>query len=146
MLVQEFADGGDLFALLQRYGGRLSERVAVSLVLEPFLRVLQARRGRQLGGRRLGGRGLGRLDDRPLSMCGLSPFPPWPQYLHTRGIVHRDIKPENILFTGGMCLKLAGEGGAAANQRGGGGSEPGTRAPPAGRPARVARPPSAIPW
>jgi hypothetical protein len=32
-----------------------------------------------------------------------------PQYLHTRGIVHRDIKPENILFSSGMCLKLAGE-------------------------------------
>jgi hypothetical protein len=29
------------------------------------------------------------------------------QYLHTRGIVHRDIKPENILFSAGMCLKLA---------------------------------------
>jgi len=29
------------------------------------------------------------------------------QYLHTRGIVHRDIKPENILFSSGMCLKLA---------------------------------------
>lgn len=33
---------------------------------------------------------------------------PAPQYLHTRGIVHRDIKPENILFSSGMCLKLAG--------------------------------------
>jgi aurora kinase len=40
-MVQEYADGGDLFSLLQRYGGRLSERVTVSLVLEPFLRVLQ---------------------------------------------------------------------------------------------------------
>ena len=40
VLVQEYADGGDLFGLLQRYGGRLSERVAVALVLEPFLRVL----------------------------------------------------------------------------------------------------------
>ncbi|GBF93487.1 aurora protein [Raphidocelis subcapitata] len=69
ILVQEYADGGDLFSLLQKYGGRLSERAAVALVLEPFLRVLQ--------------------------------------YLHTRGIVHRDIKPENILFSSGMCLKLA---------------------------------------
>ncbi|GBF96843.1 aurora protein [Raphidocelis subcapitata] len=41
VMVQEFADGGDLFALLQKHGGRLGERVAVSLVLEPFLRVLQ---------------------------------------------------------------------------------------------------------
>jgi serine/threonine protein kinase len=40
-MVQEYAGGGDLFGLLQRYGGRLSERVAVQLVLEPFLRVLQ---------------------------------------------------------------------------------------------------------
>ena len=41
VLVQEYAEGGDLFALLQAYGGRLSERVAVQMVLEPFLRVLQ---------------------------------------------------------------------------------------------------------
>jgi hypothetical protein len=40
-MVQEYADGGDLFSLLQKYGGRLSERVAVQMVLEPFLRVLQ---------------------------------------------------------------------------------------------------------
>ena len=45
VMVQEFADGGDLFNLLQKYGGRLHERAAVSLVLEPFLRVLQVRRG-----------------------------------------------------------------------------------------------------
>ena len=41
VMVQEYADGGDLFALLQKYGGRLSERVAVQMVLDPFLRVLQ---------------------------------------------------------------------------------------------------------
>jgi hypothetical protein len=40
-MVQEYADGGDLFNLLQKYGGRLSERVTVQMVLEPFLRVLQ---------------------------------------------------------------------------------------------------------
>lgn len=41
VMVQEFADGGDLFNLLQKYGGCLSERVAVQMVLDPFLRVLQ---------------------------------------------------------------------------------------------------------
>ncbi|PNW75054.1 hypothetical protein CHLRE_12g498650v5 [Chlamydomonas reinhardtii] len=41
ILVQEYADGSDLFTLLHKYGGRLSERLAVQLVLEPFLRVLQ---------------------------------------------------------------------------------------------------------
>ncbi|KXZ43316.1 hypothetical protein GPECTOR_94g638 [Gonium pectorale] len=41
ILVQEYADGADLFTLLHKYGGRLSERLAVQLVLEPFLRVLQ---------------------------------------------------------------------------------------------------------
>jgi hypothetical protein len=40
-MVQEYADGGDLFNLLQKYGGCLSERVAVQMVLDPFLRVLQ---------------------------------------------------------------------------------------------------------
>jgi serine/threonine protein kinase len=40
VLVLEHCDGGDLFGLLQRYGGRLTEKVAVQLVLEPFLRVL----------------------------------------------------------------------------------------------------------
>ena len=44
VMVQEYADGGDLFNLLQKYGGRLSERVTVQMVLEPFLRVLQVRR------------------------------------------------------------------------------------------------------
>jgi serine/threonine protein kinase len=39
-MVQEYADGGDLFGLLQRHGGRLSERVAVQMVLDPFIRVL----------------------------------------------------------------------------------------------------------
>lgn len=43
VMVQEFADGGDLFNLLQKYGGCLSERVAVQMVLDPFLRVLQVR-------------------------------------------------------------------------------------------------------
>lgn len=45
VMVQEWADGGDLFNLLQKYGGCLSERVAVQMVLDPFLRVLQVRRG-----------------------------------------------------------------------------------------------------
>jgi hypothetical protein len=40
-MVQEYADGGDLFTLLQKYGGRLGEKVAVQMVLDPFLRVLQ---------------------------------------------------------------------------------------------------------
>ncbi|KAG1668882.1 hypothetical protein FOA52_016051 [Chlamydomonas sp. UWO 241] len=38
--VQEYAEGADLFTVLQRYGGRISERLAVQLVLEPFLKVL----------------------------------------------------------------------------------------------------------
>lgn len=37
---QEYADGADLFSVMQKYGGRLSERLAVQLVLEPFMRVL----------------------------------------------------------------------------------------------------------
>ncbi|MEW5299405.1 MAG: hypothetical protein WDW36_002424 [Sanguina aurantia] len=40
VLVQEYADGADLFHLLHKYGGRLSERLAVQMVLDPFLRVL----------------------------------------------------------------------------------------------------------
>ncbi|GFH26233.1 protein kinase domain-containing protein, partial [Haematococcus lacustris] len=40
VIVQEYADGCDLFTLLHKYGGRLSERLAVQMVLEPFLRVL----------------------------------------------------------------------------------------------------------
>jgi len=41
VLVQEFADAGDLFTLLHRYGGRLPERTAAELVLYPFLAVIQ---------------------------------------------------------------------------------------------------------
>ncbi|GFH30012.1 protein kinase domain-containing protein, partial [Haematococcus lacustris] len=40
VLVQEFADAGDLFSLLHKYGGKLPERNAVELVLHPFLLVL----------------------------------------------------------------------------------------------------------
>ncbi|KXZ51018.1 hypothetical protein GPECTOR_14g259 [Gonium pectorale] len=41
VMVQEFADGGDLFTLLHRYGGRMPERQAVDMVLGPCLRVLE---------------------------------------------------------------------------------------------------------
>ena len=37
---QEYADGSDLFNVLNKYGGRLSERLAVQLVLDLFMRVL----------------------------------------------------------------------------------------------------------
>lgn len=40
MLVQEYAEGGDLYRLLHRNGGRLSERQAVEMVLHPFLLAL----------------------------------------------------------------------------------------------------------
>eukprot|EP00798_Chlamydomonas_sp_ICE-L_P027062 gene27062-2293_t len=40
VLVQEYAESGDLFLLLHRYGGKLPERTAVEMVLYPFLRVL----------------------------------------------------------------------------------------------------------
>ncbi len=40
VMVQEFADGADLFTVLHKYGGRMSERLAVQMVLEPFMRVL----------------------------------------------------------------------------------------------------------
>jgi hypothetical protein len=49
VLVQEYAAGGNLFDLLQRYGGRLNEHVTVQMVLEPFLRVLQVSRALQWG-------------------------------------------------------------------------------------------------
>jgi len=37
VLVQEYAEGGDLYRLLYKNGGRLSERQAVEMVLAPFL-------------------------------------------------------------------------------------------------------------
>lgn len=37
VMVQEYAEGGDLYRLLHRNGGRLSERQAVEMVLHPFL-------------------------------------------------------------------------------------------------------------
>eukprot|EP00798_Chlamydomonas_sp_ICE-L_P020296 gene20296-27053_t len=40
IMVEEYADGSDLFTLLHKYGGRMSERLAVQMVLEPFLKVL----------------------------------------------------------------------------------------------------------
>ncbi|KAG1670024.1 hypothetical protein FOA52_011180 [Chlamydomonas sp. UWO 241] len=41
VLVQEYAEGGDLYRLLHRNGGRLSERQAVEMVLHPFLLAMQ---------------------------------------------------------------------------------------------------------
>ena len=40
VLVQEYAEGGDLYRLLHRNGGRLAERQAVEMVLHPFLLAL----------------------------------------------------------------------------------------------------------
>ncbi|KAG1680441.1 hypothetical protein FOA52_015534 [Chlamydomonas sp. UWO 241] len=40
VLVEEFADGCDLLALLQQHGGRLSEQLAVQVILAPFIRAL----------------------------------------------------------------------------------------------------------
>jgi hypothetical protein len=40
VLVEEFAEGGDLLAMMMRHGGRLSELVAVNEVLRPLLTVL----------------------------------------------------------------------------------------------------------
>lgn len=40
VVVLEYAGGGDLYALLRRVGGRLSEAQAVQLVLSPFLGAL----------------------------------------------------------------------------------------------------------
>jgi serine/threonine protein kinase len=38
--VEEYADGADLFNVMQQHGGAMTERLAVQLVLEPFIRVL----------------------------------------------------------------------------------------------------------
>lgn len=40
IMVEEYADGCDLLALLQRHGGRLSEQLSVQAVLGPFVRAL----------------------------------------------------------------------------------------------------------
>jgi hypothetical protein len=40
VLVEEFAEGGDLLAMMMRHGGRLTELVAVNDVLRPLLTVL----------------------------------------------------------------------------------------------------------
>jgi len=40
IIVQEYAAGGDLLRYMYKYGGRLTERQAVNLVLQPFLSAL----------------------------------------------------------------------------------------------------------
>jgi hypothetical protein len=40
VLVEEFAEGGDLLAMMMRHGGRLNELVAVNEVIRPLLAVL----------------------------------------------------------------------------------------------------------
>jgi serine/threonine protein kinase len=39
-MVLEYAEGGDLYSLMQRVGGRLAEEQAIHLVLLPFLKAL----------------------------------------------------------------------------------------------------------
>ena len=41
IIVQEFCVGGDLLKIMYKCGGRLFERQAVNLVLQPFLTSLQ---------------------------------------------------------------------------------------------------------
>lgn len=41
VMVQEFAEGGDLYTVLRQCGGRLKEQQAVDLVLRPFLNALK---------------------------------------------------------------------------------------------------------
>ena len=41
IIVQEFCAGGDLLKIMYKCGGRLFERQAVNLVLQPFLTSLQ---------------------------------------------------------------------------------------------------------
>ena len=94
VLVQEYAEGGDLYRLLHRNGGRLGERQAVEMVLHPFLLSLHY----------LHTRGI-------MHRYGL------PQLVkfYTHSTFHiplilslpRDIKPENVLFTDQRVLKLA---------------------------------------
>jgi hypothetical protein len=67
---QEYADGNDLFSLLHRYGGRLSERVAVQLVLDPFMRVLHYLHTRGIVHRWVGGWG-GGVRGTPAPACSL---------------------------------------------------------------------------
>eukprot|EP00798_Chlamydomonas_sp_ICE-L_P015342 gene15342-21429_t len=40
VLVQEYAGGSDLFHIMHKFGGKVNERLAVQMVLEPFLKVL----------------------------------------------------------------------------------------------------------
>jgi len=128
VMVQEYADGGDLFSLLQKYGGRLGEKVAVQMVLDPFLRVLQYLHTRSIVHRDIKP---GEFYTRCLALCvcwlacqvaclgcsllGLQCLrkfqPAWvssssltPPYTHP----HHPHSAENILFTKhNMCLKLA---------------------------------------
>jgi hypothetical protein len=65
VMVEEYADGGDLFSLLQKYGGRLSERAAVQTVLDPFLRVLHVRGPLGVPSACVGGRELPRVSASP---------------------------------------------------------------------------------
>lgn len=48
VLVEEYAEGGDLFSLIEKSGGRLPERAAASLVIAPLLRALQYLHGHGL--------------------------------------------------------------------------------------------------
>ncbi len=108
VIVQEYAAGGDLLRYMYKLGGRLTERQAVNLVLQPFLSALLYLHS-QVGAA-------------PLACCTVQCS--WETHFsrlrweHStsgcvasthamQGIIHRDIKPENCLLTDTKLLKLA---------------------------------------
>ncbi len=88
--MQEYAEGGDLYRLLHRNGGRLSERQAVEMVLHPFLLALHYLHTRGIMHRDVKVRGVPCMMwvSNPLKTCLI-------------------IQPENVLFTDHKVLKLA---------------------------------------
>ena len=103
VLVQEYAEGGDLYRLLHRNGGRLSERQAVEMVLHPFLLSLHYLHTRGIMhrcGKGMRFRGAYSFDPVSVEMMTL-------ELTSAASTSSRDIKPENVLFTDQRVLKLA---------------------------------------
>eukprot|EP00983_Pelagomonas_calceolata_P005346 174126-Pelagomonas_calceolata.AAC.3 len=105
----EWAPGGDVYSYLHGQGGKLTEEVAVTLILEPFLSGLEA-----IHAQWLWIFVIYPCETHHSSQFQIPAEKPVTDVLAclvhglTKGLIHRDIKPENILLNRSRLKRMLG--------------------------------------